>query len=86
MFLARKQETGEVCALKKMMKRALFKMDEVSIVDLEFYNVIDYGLGPACSCRARYPNGDKDALAGPSPLRIPRPSICIPRHGICSRR
>jgi hypothetical protein len=28
-FLARKQETGEVCALKKMKKRTLFKMDEV---------------------------------------------------------
>jgi cell cycle protein kinase DBF2 len=28
-FLARKQETGEVCALKKMKKRVLFKMDEV---------------------------------------------------------
>jgi cell cycle protein kinase DBF2 len=28
-FLARKQETGEVCALKKMRKRTLFKMDEV---------------------------------------------------------
>lgn len=29
-FLARKLETGEVCALKKMKKRTLFKMDEVS--------------------------------------------------------
>jgi cell cycle protein kinase DBF2 len=28
-FLARKQESGEVCALKKMRKRTLFKMDEV---------------------------------------------------------
>lgn len=28
-FLARKIETGEVCALKKMKKRTLFKMDEV---------------------------------------------------------
>ena len=28
-FLARKQETGEVCALKKMKKRTLHKMDEV---------------------------------------------------------
>jgi cell cycle protein kinase DBF2 len=28
-FLARKQETGEICALKKMKKRTLFKMDEV---------------------------------------------------------
>ena len=28
-FLARKKETGEVCALKKMRKRTLFKMDEV---------------------------------------------------------
>jgi cell cycle protein kinase DBF2 len=27
-YLARKQETGEVCALKKMRKRTLFKMDE----------------------------------------------------------
>jgi cell cycle protein kinase DBF2 len=29
-FLARKQDSGEVCALKKMRKRTLFKMDEVS--------------------------------------------------------
>src|ERR1700733_1387203 len=29
-FLARKQESGEVCALKKMRKRTLFKMDEAS--------------------------------------------------------
>lgn len=28
-FLARKQESGEVCALKKMRKSTLFKMDEV---------------------------------------------------------
>lgn len=28
-FLARKQDSGEVCALKKMRKRTLFKMDEV---------------------------------------------------------
>ena len=30
-FLARKQETGEICALKKMRKRTLYKMDEVRI-------------------------------------------------------
>jgi len=30
-FLARKQESGEVCALKKMRKRTLFKMDEVRL-------------------------------------------------------
>lgn len=30
-FLARKQETGEVCALKKMRKRTLLKMDEVCV-------------------------------------------------------
>lgn len=30
-FLARKQDSGEVCALKKMRKRTLFKMDEVYI-------------------------------------------------------
>ena len=30
-YLARKQETSEVCALKKMKKRTLFKMDEVFI-------------------------------------------------------
>ncbi|KIM81702.1 hypothetical protein PILCRDRAFT_821045 [Piloderma croceum F 1598] len=34
-FLARKQETGEVCALKKMKKRTLFKMDEVRHVLVE---------------------------------------------------
>jgi len=28
-FLARKQDTGEVCALKRMKKRTLFKLDEV---------------------------------------------------------
>jgi len=33
-FLARKQESGEVCALKKMRKRTLFKMDEVGSLHL----------------------------------------------------
>jgi serine/threonine protein kinase len=30
-FLARKQESGEVCALKKLRKRTLAKMDEVCL-------------------------------------------------------
>ncbi|KAF9552995.1 AGC/NDR protein kinase [Agrocybe pediades] len=34
-FLARKQESGEVCALKKMRKRTLFKMDEIRHVLVE---------------------------------------------------
>ncbi|KAG2069862.1 kinase-like protein [Suillus decipiens] len=34
-FLARKQDTGEICALKKMKKRILFKMDEVRHVLVE---------------------------------------------------
>ncbi|KAK0464804.1 AGC/NDR protein kinase [Armillaria novae-zelandiae] len=34
-FLARKQETGEVCALKKMKKKTLFKMDEIRHVLVE---------------------------------------------------
>ena len=38
-FLARKQETGEVCALKKMRKRTLFKMDEVCSTILSFYHL-----------------------------------------------
>lgn len=29
-FLAKKNDTGELCALKKMKKRTLHKMDEVS--------------------------------------------------------
>ncbi|EIN13270.1 kinase-like protein [Punctularia strigosozonata HHB-11173 SS5] len=34
-YLARKQETGEVCALKKMRKRTLAKMDEIRHVLVE---------------------------------------------------
>ncbi|KAG8908090.1 hypothetical protein FRB99_000534 [Tulasnella sp. 403] len=34
-FLARKIDTGEVCALKKMRKRTLFKMDEIRHVLVE---------------------------------------------------
>lgn len=34
-FLARKADSGEVCALKKMKKRTLFKMDEVRHVLVE---------------------------------------------------
>ncbi|KAI0075902.1 kinase-like protein [Panus rudis PR-1116 ss-1] len=34
-FLARKQDSGEICALKKMRKRTLFKMDEVRHVLVE---------------------------------------------------
>jgi cell cycle protein kinase DBF2 len=40
-FLARKQETGEVCALKKMKKRTLFKMDEVNPLSSEFRKIIN---------------------------------------------
>ncbi|TCD71407.1 hypothetical protein EIP91_010113 [Steccherinum ochraceum] len=34
-FLARKQETGEICALKKLRKRTLYKMDEIRHVLVE---------------------------------------------------
>ncbi|KAL5518479.1 DBF2 [Sanghuangporus vaninii] len=34
-YLARKQDSGEVCALKKMRKRTLFKMDEIRHVLVE---------------------------------------------------
>jgi serine/threonine protein kinase len=34
-FLARKRETGEICALKKLRKRTLVKMDEVRHVLVE---------------------------------------------------
>ncbi|OCH94208.1 AGC/NDR protein kinase [Obba rivulosa] len=34
-FLARKQDSGEVCALKKMRKRTLYKMDEIRHVLVE---------------------------------------------------
>lgn len=33
-FLARKKETGQVCALKKLRKKVLVKMDEVSFQEL----------------------------------------------------
>ena len=33
-YLARKSDTGEICALKKMKKKTLFKMDEVSYINL----------------------------------------------------
>lgn len=32
-YLARRQETGEVCALKRMRKRTLHKMNEVGAVE-----------------------------------------------------
>lgn len=38
-YLARKQETGEVCALKKMRKRTLHKMDEVITYSLRDANM-----------------------------------------------
>ncbi|KAL5495764.1 DBF2 [Sanghuangporus weigelae] len=34
-YLARKQDSGEICALKKMRKRTLFKMDEIRHVLVE---------------------------------------------------
>lgn len=46
-FLARKQETGEVCALKKMRKRTLFKMDEVSTITMPC-DLIQH----PCACRS----------------------------------
>lgn len=42
-YLARKQETGEVCALKKMRKRTLFKMDEVRHFPLSITIFFDQG-------------------------------------------
>lgn len=33
-FLARKTDSGEVCALKRMRKRTLFKLDEVIVFRL----------------------------------------------------
>lgn len=41
-FLARKQDTGEVCALKKMKKRTLFKMDEVCDLPLGPFIIFKY--------------------------------------------
>ena len=49
-FLARKQETGEVCALKKMKKRTLSKMDEVCRCQyLTLLFLIRSFLGSTCS-------------------------------------
>jgi cell cycle protein kinase DBF2 len=39
-YLARKQDSGEVCALKKMRKRTLFKMDEVSTCQRDLHAMV----------------------------------------------
>ena len=49
-YLARKQETGEVCALKKMRKRTLFKMDEVRVVSwISAHSAYNHGVDPTRS-------------------------------------
>lgn len=40
-FLARKKETGQVCALKKLRKKVLVKMDEVSFQELHGKRVVE---------------------------------------------
>jgi hypothetical protein len=87
-YLARKQETGEVCALKKMRKRTLFKMDEVrrflpSVATLPWTMVLS---GPARPRRARHPHRDENSLVGPFAVCLPRYRPCLPRDGICAWR
>jgi serine/threonine protein kinase len=60
-YLARKQETGEVCALKKMRKRTLFKMDEVRPFSAFLSHITSLigGLsGPTRPRRARHSHRD----------------------------
>ena len=54
-FLARKRDTGEICALKRLKKRILVKMDE----------------GATRSYRARYLDRHQDALAGSTAVCLP---------------
>jgi hypothetical protein len=83
-YLARKQETGEVCALKKMRKRTLFKMDEVPTFTSHYFFLTRSLPGQTRPCRTRYPHCDKNALAGPSALCVPRRRACLPRDGVCA--
>jgi serine/threonine protein kinase len=49
-YLARKQDSGEVCALKKMRKRTLHKMDEASAIRASLsYMVFRSFIDPPCS-------------------------------------
>lgn len=57
-FLARKQDSGEVCALKKMRKRTLFKMDEAWFCQIMSEYSTHVKSDPTCSRGAGYINCD----------------------------
>lgn len=71
-YLARKQETGEVCALKRMKKKTLQKMDEVGhficCVFMPYLVILD----PACVSRTRHLDGYQNAVAGTALICLPR--------------
>lgn len=74
-FLARKLDTGEVCALKRMKKKALAKMDEVYYPPWHSL-VLEPSLGPSRSCGTWYPHRNQDTVARPPPLCFPGPWTC----------
>lgn len=88
-YLARKKETGEVCALKKMRKRTLFKMDEVRrrfLPAIPILSLTRFLPGQTCSRRAGHSHCDENALVGPFAVRLSRCKACLPRDGICAWR
>lgn len=87
-YLARRKDSGEVVALKKMRKRTLLKMDEVgfspSALLIGFCTNLASILVPSdstCVDRARYSGFDQQSLARQASLRFSRSNPCVSRHG-----
>ena len=85
-YLARKQETGEVCALKKMKKRTLFKMDEVFIPSASDKSRLITFIDSTRARRTRHPYRHENTLAGSPFVCISGCRACLPRDGIRPRR
>jgi hypothetical protein len=82
-YLARKRETGEVCALKKMRKRTLAKMDEVRRTGPQSGATSRCADSPRPR-RARYPDRHQDGMARQAAVRLPGPDARLPRNGAWS--
>lgn len=84
-YLARRKDTGQVVALKKMRKRTLLKMDEVRYASNGHRSDAEDSIDPSCTHRARYSRFDQFTVARQTSLRLPRSHPRLSRNGAYSR-
>ncbi len=85
-YLARKLDSGQVCALKKMRKRTLYKMDEVNLYLPVCHKIEKKIIDSTRPRRTRHSHCDQDTLARSFALCIPRSTIRLSGNGIRPRR